>query len=327
MAPNRLRRIAVLASGGDASGMNACLRAVVRAGCDAGMEILGVRRGFSGLIAGDIAPLGRRDVGNIIQRGGIVLGTSRCEEFRTIEGRSKAVRFLREAEVDALVVMGGDGSFEGAWALAQETRTCCLGIPATIDNDVYGTDFSLGFDTAVNIALESIDRIRDTAESLERPFFVEVMGRASGAIALEVGLAGGADDVVVPETPTDVEEVCAGLQEGFRRGRRSSIIVVAEGDEAGGAFVLAREVGQRINAEYRVVVLGHVQRGGAPTARDRVLGAKLGAAAVDTFLAGEENVMVGEVAGRIALTPLREVSERVKQTDEALLHLVHRLTR
>jgi len=326
MAPNKARRIAVLASGGDAPGMNACLRAVVRAGCDAGMEILGVRRGFSGLIAGEMSALGRRDVGNIIQRGGIVLGTSRCEELHTPEGRSKAARSLREAGVDALVVMGGDGSFRGAWALVQETGACCLGIPATIDNDVYGTDFSLGFDTAVNTALESIDRIRDTADSLERPFFVEVMGRSSGAIALEVGLAGGAQDVVVPETPTNVEELCAGLQEGFRRGRRSGIIVVAEGDEAGGAFILAREVGRCINTEYRVVVLGHVQRGGAPTARDRVLGAKLGAAAVDALVAGEENVMVGEVGGRVTLTPLREVSERVKQTDEALLHLVHRLT-
>jgi 6-phosphofructokinase 1 len=327
MVRNRPRRIAVLASGGDAPGMNACLRAVVRAGCDADMEVVGVRHGFSGLIAGEMSPLGRRDVGNIIQRGGIVLGTSRCEEFHTAEGRGKAARALREAEVDALVVMGGDGSFRGAWALAQETGIHSLGIPATIDNDVYGTDFSLGFDTAVNIALESIDRIRDTAESLERLFFVEVMGRSSGAIALEVGLAGGAQEVVVPETPTDVEELCAGLQDGFRRGKRSSIIVVAEGDEAGGAFDLAREVNRCINTEYRVVVLGHVQRGGAPTARDRVLGARLGAAAVDALVAGEENVMVGEVAGRTTLTPLREVSERVKQTDEALLHLVHRLTR
>jgi len=326
MASKGPRRIAVLASGGDAPGMNACLRAVVRAGCDAGAEVLGVRRGFSGLIAGEMSPLGRRDVGNIIQRGGTVLGTSRCEELHTPEGRSKAARSLREGEVDALVVMGGDGSFRGAWALVQETGVCCLGIPATIDNDVYGTDFSLGFDTAVNIALEAIDRIRDTADSLERPFFVEVMGRSSGAIALEVGLAGGAQEVVVPETPTNVEELCAGLQEAFSRGKRSAIIVVAEGDEAGGAFVLARKVDRCINTEYRVVVLGHVQRGGAPTARDRVLGAKLGAAAVDALVAGEENVMVGEVAGRVALTPLREVAETVKRTDEALLHLVHRLT-
>jgi 6-phosphofructokinase 1 len=327
MTEGRSARIAVLASGGDAPGMNACLRAVVRAGRRAGLEVLGVRRGYAGLIAGDMAPLERQDVGNIIQRGGIVLGTARCEDFRTVEGRARAGRALRDVGAEALVVMGGDGSYRGALALAQEIGVCCLGIPASIDNDVYGTDFSIGFDTAVNTALESIDRIRDTADASERPFFVEVMGRASGAIALEVALAGGADGVVVPETPTDVDALCRLLQEGFRKGKRSHIVVVAEGDEAGGALALARRVGERIKSEHRVVVLGHVQRGGSPTARDRVLASKLGAAAVDALLAGEANQAVGEIGGRVRLTPLQEAAERKKQTDRALLDLAYRLSR
>ena len=327
MTEGRSARIAVLASGGDAPGMNACLRAVVRAGRQAGLDVLGVRRGYVGLITGDMALLERQDVSNLIQRGGIVLGTARCEEFYTPEGRARAGQVLREAGVAALIVMGGDGSYRGALALAQETGVSCLGVPASIDNDTYGTDFCIGFDTAVNTALESIDRIRDTSEAFERPFFVEVMGRTSGAIALEVALAGGADDVVVPETPTDLDALCRLLQEGFRQGKSSLIVVVAEGDEEGGALTLARRVGERIKSRHRVVVLGHVQRGGRPTARDRVLASKLGAAAVDAFLAGEENQAVGEIGGRVHLTPLREAAERQKQTDRALLELAYRLTR
>jgi 6-phosphofructokinase 1 len=327
MTESRPARLAVLASGGDAPGMNACLRAVVRAGLQADLEVLGVRRGYVGLIAGEMAPLERRDVSNLIHRGGIVLGTARCEEFYTPEGRARAGDVLREAGVEALIVMGGDGSYRGALALARETGICCLGIPASIDNDIYGTDFSIGFDTAVNTALESIDRIRDTADAFERPFFVEVMGRSSGSIALEVALAGGADDVVVPETPTDLDAICRLLQEGFRQGKRSLIVIVAEGDEEGGALTLARRVRERIKSRHRVVVLGHVQRGGRPTARDRVLASKLGAAAVDAFLAGEVDQVVGEVGGRVCLTPLQEAGEHRKQTDPSLLKLTYRLTR
>ncbi len=327
MTESRSGKIAVLASGGDAPGMNACLRAIVRAGRAAGVGVLGVRRGYVGLIAGEMAPLERKDVSNLIQRGGIVLGTARCEEFFTVEGRAKAGRALREAGVDALMVMGGDGSYRGALALSQETGVSCLGIPGSIDNDVCGTDFSIGFDTAVNTALESIDRIRDTADAFERPFFVEVMGRECGAIALEVGVAGGADDVVVPETPTDIDDLCRLLQEGFRQGKNSLIVVVAEGDEAGGALTLARRVGQRIKMDFRVVVLGHVQRGGSPTARDRVLASKLGAAAVDAFLAGETNQVVGEIGGHVHLTPLEEATRQQKQPDRELLELAYRLTR
>jgi 6-phosphofructokinase 1 len=223
--------------------------------------------------------------------------------------------------------MGGDGSYRGARALAQETGVSCLGVPATIDNDVCATDFSIGFDTAVNTALESIDRLRDTAEAFERPFFVEVMGRASGAIALEVALAGGADDVQVPETPTDLDALCRLLQEGRRQGKSSLIVVVAEGDEEGGALTLARRVDERIKGRHRVVVLGHVQRGGRPTARDRVLASKLGAAAVDAFLAGEANQAVGEIGGHVRLTPLEEAVARPKETDRAVLDLAYRLSR
>ena len=327
MTEGRAARIAVLASGGDAPGMNACLRAVVRAGRQAELEVLGVRRGYVGLIAGDMAPLLRQDVSNLIQRGGIVLGTARCEEFFTTEGRARAGRVLREAGVGTLIVMGGDGSYRGAVAFAQETGISCLGIPASIDNDVCGTDFSIGFDTAVNTALESIDRIRDTADAFARPFFVEVMGRTSGAIALEVAVAGGADDVAVPETPTNLDDICRLLKEGFRQGKRSLIVIVAEGDEEGGALTLARRVGERMKSQHRVVVLGHVQRGGSPTARDRVLASKLGAAAVDAFLAGKVNQVVGEIGGSVRLTSLHEATEHPKQTDPSLLELAYRLTR
>lgn len=322
-----VRRIAVLSSGGDAPGMNAAIRAVVRTASGWGIETLGILHGYRGLFEGLTMPLTRREVGNTIQRGGTILGTSRCEEFTTVEGRAQAAQALREAEVDGLVVLGGDGSFRGGNALYREQGIPVIGIPATIDNDMPGTDFTLGFDTAVNIALEAIDRIRDTAESLERLFFVEVMGHVCGAIALEVGVAGGADEVLIPEAPTDIDVLSERLQEGFRHGRRSSIIVVAEGKEAGGAFAVAHQVWSRIRADYRVCVLGHVQRGGSPTARDRVLGSKLGSFAVEALVQGQAGVMVGEVGGRLVLTSLEQVTGERRPPDHSLLELAQRLTR
>jgi 6-phosphofructokinase 1 len=323
---NGLKKIAVLSSGGDAPGMNACIRAIVRTALGQGIEVIGFRQGYRGLLQGLEVPLGRRAVGNIIQRGGTILGTSRCDEFLTPEGRARAAENLRERQTDALVVLGGDGSFQGAHALASECGVRVIGIPCTIDNDLVGTDYTLGFDTAVNIALDAIDRIRDTAESFERLFFVEVMGHTCGAIALEVGVAGGADDVLLPEDPTDIEVLCERLQLGFEHGRRSSIVVVAEGGFPGGAFGVAQQVWMRLRADYRVCVLGHIQRGGSPTARDRVLGSKLGSGAVDALLEEHSNCMVGEVDGHVCFTPLERTWNEHREVNRSLLELAHRLT-
>ena len=323
---NGISKIGVLSSGGDAPGMNACIRAIVRTASGSGIDVVGYQNGYRGLLEKIEVPLGRREVGNIIQRGGTILGTSRCEEFQTPEGRAHAAQNLRERDVDALVVLGGDGSFRGAYALASEYDTRVVAIPCTIDNDLVGTDYTLGFDTAVNIALDAIDRIRDTAESLERLFFVEVMGNTCGSIALEVGVAGGADDVLLPEDPTDIEVLCERLQRGFEHGRRSSIVVVAEGGFPGGAFGVAQQVWMRLRADYRVCVLGHIQRGGSPTARDRVLGSKFGSSAVDALLAGRGGCMVGEVDGQLCITPLEETWNEHRQVNRSLLELAHRLT-
>lgn len=323
---NGLRKIAVLSSGGDAPGMNASIRAIVRTASGQDIEVVGFLQGYRGLVQNMQMPLGRREVGNIIQRGGTILGTSRCKEFLTAEGRAQAVENLRQENIDALVVLGGNGSFRGAHALASEHGARVVGIPCTIDNDLVGTDYTLGFDTAVNIALDAIDRIRDTAESFERLFFVEVMGNTCGAIALEVGVAGGADEVLLPENPTDIEVLCEHVQRGFDHGRRSSIVVVAEGGFAGGAFGVAQQVWMRLRADYRVCVLGHIQRGGSPTARDRVLGSKLGSSAVEALLAGHDGYMVGEVNGAISLTPLQQTWDQHREVDRSLLELAHRLT-
>lgn len=322
-----VRKISVLCSGGDAPGMNACIRAIVRTASDKGLEVMGVLHGYRGLLEGLTVPLTRRAVGNIIQRGGTILGTARSEEFMTPEGRAKAAQVLSDADVGGLIVLGGDGSLRGAAALASECGLRVIGIPATIDNDMLGTDYTLGFDTAVNVSMDAIDRIRDTAESHERLFFVEVMGHVCGSIALEVGVAGGADDVLAPEDPVDIDLLCEHLGSGLRHGRRSSIIVVAEGKEAGSAFSIAHQVWTRLRTDYRVCVLGHVVRGGAPSARDRVLGSRFGSVAVDALAEGRSGAMVGEIARRTCLTPLEEVTNGRKPADRSLLELAHRLTR
>jgi 6-phosphofructokinase 1 len=221
-----------------------------------------------------------------------------------------------------LILIGGDGTFRGGAALVAAADLKVIGVPGTIDNDVFGTDASIGFDTAINTALDAIDKIRDTAGSLNRLFFVEVMGKSRGFIALEVGIAGGAEDIVIPETPTRIEQLCVDIRRSFKKGKKSFIVVVAEGDEAGGAFSIAQQVWERLKMDYRVCVLGHVQRGGSPTARDRVLATKLGAAAVDALAGGMSGYMIGELAGRIAFTPLKETWEKKKELDSNLLHLV-----
>jgi 6-phosphofructokinase 1 len=317
-----MKRIGVLTSGGDAPGMNACLRAVVRSAADRKLELMGIRRGYSGILEEDFVKLNSRSVSNIIYRGGTFLETARCEEMKTAEGIQKAIEVLGRHSIEGLILIGGDGTFRGGAALVAAGDLKVIGVPGTIDNDVFGTDASIGFDTAINTALDAIDKIRDTAGSLNRLFFVEVMGKSRGFIALEVGIAGGAEDIVIPETPTRIDQLCVDIRRSFKKGKKSFIVVVAEGDEAGGAFSIAQQVWERLKMDYRVCVLGHVQRGGSPTAKDRVLATKMGAAAVDALAGGMSGYMVGELAGRIAFTPLKETWEKKKELDGNLLHLV-----
>jgi 6-phosphofructokinase 1 len=317
-----MKKIGVLTSGGDAPGMNACIRAVVRCGVSRKLEVVGIRRGYCGILEEDFVKLGSRSVANIIYRGGTFLETARCEEMKTEEGIRKANEVLRREGIEGLITIGGDGTFRGAVALAEAGNVKVIGVPGTIDNDVYGIDYTVGFDTAVNTALDAIDKIRDTAGALNRLFFVEVMGRSRGFIALEVGIAGGAEDILIPEVETKIEQLCLDLRRSIKKGKKSSIVIVAEGDEAGGAFSVAQQVWERLKLEYRVCVLGHVQRGGSPTARDRVLASKLGAAAVNALVKGMSGYMVGELKGEIAFTPLRETWEKSKGLDSNLLRLV-----
>jgi 6-phosphofructokinase 1 len=316
-----MKRIGILTSGGDAPGMNACIRAAVRTAVAADVEVLGIRRGYNGLINNEMAVLDRKSVANIIQRGGTILETSRCPEFRTPEGRAKAVRVLDDAGIAGLLLLGGDGTFRGGTLLADECDVSIVGVPTTIDNDVYGTDYTVGFDTAINTALEAIDRIRDTALSHERLFFVEVMGHHTGFIALESGIAGGAEELIIPETSLSSEELCAKLNEAFKQGKRSAIVVVAEAEQPGYSFQIAQEVKKNINVESRVCILGHVQRGGSPTARDRVLASSLGSAAVEAFLSGKNGYMVGEINNEISYTPLRDTWEKKKPLSARLREL------
>jgi len=317
-----MKRIGVLTSGGDAPGMNACIRAIVRCGVSHKLEVTGIRRGYAGLLERDFIRLGPRSVANIIHHGGTFLETARCEEMKTEEVIKRASETLHQEGIEGLITLGGDGTFRGAVALAESARIRVIGIPATIDNDVYGTDYAIGFDTAINTALDAIDKIRDTAGSLQRPFFIEVMGRNRGFIALDVGIAGGAEDILIPEIKTKIEELCYSIKRDFSKGKRSCIVVVAEGDEAGGALRVAQQVGNRLGVEYRVCVLGHIQRGGSPTARDRILASKLGAAAVDALVNGKTGYMVGELRGEIAFTPLEQTWGRRKELDNNLLRLI-----
>jgi 6-phosphofructokinase 1 len=321
-----MKRIGILTSGGDAPGMNACVRAAVRATIARNREIFGVRWGFSGLMNGDLVPLDSRAVANIIQTGGTMLGTSRSEEFKTVKGRAKAIKVLEQHGIEGLILIGGDGTFRGGTELSRECGVAIIGIPGTIDNDCYGTDYTIGFDTAVNTALEAIDRIRDTAASHDRLFFVEVMGRQTGFIALESGIAGGAVELIIPEDPISTAELTKCLEATFKRGKRSAIVVVAESDRPGDSFRIAGEVRASIGLDSRVCILGHVQRGGSPTARDRVLASRLGAAAVDALLAGRAGDMVGEVKGEVVYTPLRDTWEKRKELPAGLVGLAQLLS-
>jgi len=321
-----MKRIGILTSGGDAPGMNAAIRAAVRTATVHDVSIVGYLDGFSGLIEGKFQELDDRSVGNIIQRGGTVLGTSRCPEFLDAEVRAKSVRQMRSDGVDGLVIIGGDGSFRGALALEAEHGVAIAGVPGTIDNDVWGTEETIGFDTAVNTAVLAIDHVRDTSESTGVMFFVEVMGRTSGAIALHTAVAAGAAGMLVPEAHEQIEQLVERLNHSIERGKRSHIIVVAEGDEAGGAFAVAEKVGSIMNHPYRVVVLGHTQRGGQPTARDRIVAGQSGALAVRALVEGRSGIMIGIQGGQPVEVALKDVVANVHpRPDTSLLSLAQEL--
>lgn len=323
-----MQRIAVVTSGGDSPGMNAAIRAVVRSADARDIETYGVERGFEGLIAGRLSALSPRDVSGILHLGGTMLGSARSDNFRTPEGRAEAAGHLREHQIDGLVVIGGDGSFRGADALSDENGIAVVGVPGTIDNDISGCDFTLGFDSAVNTALEAIDRIRDTAASHQRAFFIEVMGRTSGWIALYSAMAGGATEVLLPERRTDIDRLNTRIHEAFQMGKDYCLVVVAEGDDAGGAFEIAQRCDDDLDGlSHRVTTLGHVQRGGAPTMRDRVLAARLGDAAVTALLDGQDRIMVGEVHRYIARTPLQQSWTRTDDVPPEFVELMDRLAR
>ncbi|MCS7217310.1 MAG: 6-phosphofructokinase [Candidatus Bipolaricaulota bacterium] len=315
-----LRRVAVLTSGGDAPGMNAAIRAVVRAGLAQGWEMLGVRRGYAGLLQGEIRPLGARDVGGIIQLGGTILGSARCPEFKTPEGLRRAVHVLDQHGIDALVVIGGNGSQQGAYALFRE-GVPVVGVASTIDNDLLGSDITLGVDTALNVALEAIDRLKTTASSHQRAFLVEVMGRDYGYLALMAGIAGGAEAVVIPEVPVSPEAVAEAIREAYARGKPHAIVVVAEGAHYNAQRLAEYFQRERLGYELRVTVLGHVQRGGAPGAFDRLLGTLLGAGAVEALARGERGVLVGQIKGEVVTTPLAEIAGKKKPLDPKLFEL------
>lgn len=317
-----IKSIAVMTSGGDSPGMNAAIRAVVRAGITNGVKVYGIKRGYEGMIEGDIIPMQSNSVSNIIQRGGTVLKSARSDRFRTVEGRKQAYNQLVANNIDAVVAIGGDGTFSGALQFNKEHDIPFIGIPGTIDCDLYGTDYTLGFDTAVNTVVDAIDRIRDTADSHDRLFFVEVMGRDAGYIALYSGIAGGAEAILIPESKTDELSLMKTLEKGWERNKSSMIVVVAEGDEQGGAYQIAEKVKTKFNNyDIRVSVLGHIQRGGSPSCFDRVLGSRMGVAAVEALLAGRVQIMIGVVNNHIHYTSLEKAVKHNQDIDMNLLKL------
>lgn len=324
-----MKRVAVLTSGGDAPGMNAAIRAIARVGRDKGWDILGVRNGYDGLIAGaEFVPLGPRDVGGIIQTGGTMLGSSRSQSFVTEEGRIQALRLLKQGNISGLVVIGGGGSQAGAYALSRMDFPV-VGVASTIDNDLYGSDMSIGVDTALNIALEAMDRLKATASSHRRAFIIEVMGRQCGYLALMTALAGGAEAVLIPEIEADPEAVASEIKSAYERGKPHGLIVVAEGarHNAQGLARYFQEHHDRLGFELRLTILGHVQRGGRPTAFDRLLATRLGAAAVESLAAGRHGLLMGLIKGEVAATRLSEAAQKKKALDTGLLELARVLAK
>lgn len=322
-----IKRVAVFTSGGDAPGMNACVRAVVRAALYHNIEVVGIIRAYDGMIAGDFIPMDSHSVSNIIQKGGTILKSARSEEFKTKEGRKKAADQLKKAGIDAVIAIGGDGTFTGAKIFSEEHYIPFIGAPGTIDNDLFGTDYTIGYDTALNTVVEAVDKIRDTADAHDRLFFVEVMGRDAGFIALRSGISVGAEAILVPETETYVDRLIDKLEEGRARKKTSSIIIVAEGDDAGGAYAIAQKVKSKFHHyETKVTVLGHIQRGGSPSAADRVLASRLGKAAVEALLEGRKNKMVGVINKQLSYTSFAKAIKHHQSINRELLTLAEVLS-
>jgi 6-phosphofructokinase 1 len=320
-----MKNIAVFTSGGDSPGMNACIRAVVRTGISMGLNVYGVRYGYEGMIDGDIIPMDGKSVSNIIQLGGTILCTARSERFRTVEGRKQAYEQLKKHNIDGIVAIGGNGTFTGADIFMQEYPDVnFVGTPGTIDNDLYGTDYTIGFDTAVNTAMSAIDNIKDTANAHNRLFFVEVMGRDAGFIAMRTGIATGAEAVLVPETPTDMNNLIAILDKRRKNQKSSSaIVIVAEGDDTGGAMEAAAEAKKALPGyDIRVAILGHIQRGGRPSCNDRVLASRLGLEAVRALVGGVKSVMIGQQHNKIVHIPFKKAIKHNQRIDPAILEIV-----
>jgi 6-phosphofructokinase 1 len=318
----KLQKIGVFTSGGDAPGMNAAIRAVTRAAIANKLKVVGIRRGYQGMIDGDFIPLKASDVSGILQLGGTMLKTARCDAFRTPEGRELAFQQLKNAEIDAVVVIGGDGSFTGALVMSQEFNIPFVGIPATIDNDMFGTDYTIGYETALNSVVEAVDKIRDTARSHGRIFFVEVMGREAGLLALYSGIACGAEVILIPESTEQHEELNAFLNKGYKNKETSGIIIVAEGDECGGAIKIAERVRkEHPDLDVRVSILGHIQRGGSPTANDRVNATRIGVAAVEALLDDQKSIMIGITNDNIVQVPFNKAVKLNHSIDTKLLEI------
>lgn len=317
----QMKKIGVFTSGGDAPGMNAAIRAVVRTAVAQNLEVTGIVGGYQGMLELKFQDLNLRSVANIIQRGGTILKTGRCLDFIKPEFRKRAVENLKQQGIDALVCIGGDGSFRGSHLLWQEHKLPVVGVPGTIDNDIYGTDLTIGFDTAVNTALDAIDRIRDTAASHDRLFIVEVMGRNSGFIAAHVGLAGGAEAIFTPDFPITVDHAIDKVKQGLARGKGSSILITTEGQKPGRAYDLAEQIRKKSGYDAKVCVLGHQQRGGTPTAVDRILASRLGAAAVDSLIRGQTDIMIGVQGEQMTSISLEMATTREKHTPKEYLSL------
>lgn len=323
-----IKCIGVLTSGGDASGMNAAIRAVTRSAICNGFKVKGIYRGYEGLINGEVKELTTQDVSSVIQRGGTMLKTARSAEFQTVEGRKKAYDTMQREGIDALVIIGGNGSITGARIFAEEYDVPCIGLPGTIDNDLYGTDFTIiGYDTALNTIVECVDKIRDTATSHDRIFFVEVMGRDAGFLAQNSAIASGAEAAIIPEDRTDVDQLEKFIGRGFRKTKNSSIVIVSESPKDGGAMHYA----ERVKKEYpqydvRVTILGHLQRGGSPSAYDRILASRLGAGAIDAILEGQRNVMIGIHNDEVVYVPFSEAIKKDKPLDKSLIKVLDELS-
>ena len=324
---NKIKNIGIITSGGDAPGMNACIRAITRTAIYNGINVLGFKRGYNGIIENDFNRLESIDVSNIIQRGGTILKTARSDEFRTYEGRKKAYDNLVKNNIDALVAIGGDGTFTGASIFIKEFNIPIIGIPGTIDNDLFGTDYTIGYDTALNTVISAVDKLRDTASSHGRLFVIEVMGKDAGLIALRSGIATGAEAILIPETTTYINHLLSKLSKDNANNKPSSIIIVAEGDDFGGAYKVAEAVKDKHPSyDIRVTVLGHIQRGGSPSAYDRVLASQLGAGAINYLLQGEKDVMVGLINKELVLTPFEQTIKRNNKVHKDLLDLAEILS-